>query len=165
MTGNYAKNKALINKLKQPKVRDVDFGLGKPEYINHPIDGIIKSTELKPYDHLDSSTYPSNPKVREKLFSDTLQNPEIKSIARKFVDKKRENKPKAKIDFTPIDNSILQITKDITEFENKVRKQKQDREFLNKIQEQLQDKPTPKPKQGLERVLESDEVYLRRKGI
>ena len=133
MTGNYAKNKALINKLKQPKVRDVDFGLGKPEYINHPIDGIIKSTELKPYDHLDSSTYP--------------------------------NKPKAKIDFTPIDNSILQITKDITEFENKVRKQKQDREFLNKIQEQLQDKPTPKPKQGLERVLESDEVYLRRKGI
>lgn len=126
MTGNYAKNKALINKLKQPKVRDVDFGLGKPEYINHPIDGIIKSTELKPYDHLDSSTYPSNPKVREKLFSDTLQNPEIKSIARKFVDKKREKKPKAKIDFTPIDNSILQITKDITEFENKVRKQKQE---------------------------------------
>ena len=71
MTGNYAKNKALINKLKQPKVRDVDFGLGKPEYINHPIDGIIKSTELKPYDHLDSSTYPSNPKV-EKNYLVTL---------------------------------------------------------------------------------------------
>ena len=56
MTGNYAKNKALINKLKQPKVRDVDFGLGKPEYINHPIDGIVKSTEIKHSDNLESYT-------------------------------------------------------------------------------------------------------------
>ena len=75
----------------------------------------------KPFNHYDPSTYPSNytPQQKKKLFSEELNTPEIKRLARKFIDKKPPKQKK-----TPLANNFYvdtTLTKDITAFENKVR--------------------------------------------
>ena len=83
MASEYAKNKALMKKIREPKVRKVDFGLGDPvnyvqnisdiydntnnKFINHPVKGVIKENELKQFDSLDRTSYPSDPIQQQKL--------------------------------------------------------------------------------------------------
>ena len=119
------------------------------------------SDDIKPFNNFDKSTYPSNPEVRKKLFSDTLENPEIKRIAKRFIDPK---KPKRKIDFTELDKQINTIHEDLNTYEQRIKKQKEDNEFIEKIRKQIKEPSQPQPK-GLEQAYVSDEVYLRRKGI
>jgi hypothetical protein len=118
--------------------------------------------DIKPFNNFDKSTYPSNPEVRKKLFSDTLENPEIKRIAKRFVD--RKNTPKKQIDFTELDKQIKTIHEDLNTYEQRIKKQKEDNEFIEKIRKQIKEPSQPQPK-GLEQAYVSDEVYLRRKGL
>ena len=90
MASEYAKNKALMKKIREPKVRKVDFGLGDPvnyvqnisdiydntnnKFFNHPVKGVIKENELKQFDSLDRSTYPSDPIQRQKLQEQELKD-------------------------------------------------------------------------------------------
>tara|TARA_Y100000401_G_scaffold96618_1_gene83705 strand:- start:125 stop:616 length:492 start_codon:yes stop_codon:yes gene_type:complete len=99
----------------------------------------------KPFNHYDPSTYPSNytPQQKKKLFSEELNTPEIKRLARKFIDKKPPKQKK-----TPLANNFYvdtTLTKDITAFENKVRQRD---EQLKKIrQEQQRQEPLIRPQQ------------------
>ena len=104
MASEYAKNKALMKRLKEPKRPNVDFGLGDPvnyvqnisdiydntdnKFINHPTKGVIKENELKQFDSLDKTTYPSDPIQQRKLKDEKLfQNilPKLKTKSKKTV--------------------------------------------------------------------------------
>jgi len=93
MASEYAKNKALMKRLKEPEVPRVDFGLRDPvnyvenireiydntddKFINHPTKGVIKENELKQFDSLDRTSYPSDPIQRQKLQEQELKDTKL----------------------------------------------------------------------------------------
>jgi hypothetical protein len=107
MASEYAKLKALAKRLKEPEVPRVDFGLGDPvnyvqnisdiydntdnKFINHPVHGPIKENQIKQFDSLDKTTYPSDPIQQRKLKDEKLfQNilPRLKIKGNKIKGKK-----------------------------------------------------------------------------
>lgn len=65
-------NKYYVDPItKQYKLNDT----GK--YINHPVKGVIKENELKQFDSLDRSTYPSDPIQRQKLQEQELKDTKL----------------------------------------------------------------------------------------
>ena len=72
-----------------------------------------KYEPLKVYNRYDKTTYPSDPKQRKKLFSDTIKDPDIKRIAKRFVDPQPKKKiPTATTSAAPslpIPNPILMM--------------------------------------------------------
>ena len=51
MANEYAKNKALMKRLKEPEVRRVDFGLGDPVNYVQNISDIYDNTDYKFINH------------------------------------------------------------------------------------------------------------------
>jgi hypothetical protein len=99
----------------------------------------------KPFNHYDPSTYPSNytPQQKKKLFSEELNTPEIKRLARKFVDRKPPKQKK-----TPLANNFYvdkTLTRDIANFENKIKQR--DAELKKIRQERQRQQPLIRPQQ------------------
>jgi|TARA_E500000318_G_C3557072_1_gene211614 hypothetical protein len=99
----------------------------------------------KPFDSFDPSTYPSNytPQQKKKLFSEELNTPEIKRLARKFVDRKPPKQKK-----TPLANNFYvdkTLTRDIANFENKIKQR--DAELKKIRQERQRQQPLIRPQQ------------------
>ena len=83
MASEYAKLKAVAKRLKETKRPNVDFGLADPvnyvqnisdiydntdnKFINHPVHGPIKENQIKQFDSLDRTSYPSDPIQQQKL--------------------------------------------------------------------------------------------------
>jgi len=83
MASEYAKLKAVAKRLKETKRPNVDFRLADPvnyvqnisdiydntdnKFINHPVHGPIKENQIKQFDSLDRTTYPSDPIQQQKL--------------------------------------------------------------------------------------------------
>ena len=93
MASEYVKNKALIKRLKEPKIRNVDFGLGDPVNYVQNISDIYDNTDdkIKPFNNLDKTTYPSDPIQQRKLKDEKLfQNilPKLKIKGNKIKGKK-----------------------------------------------------------------------------
>ena len=72
-------NKYYVDPItKQYKRTNVDFKLNETgKYINHPVKGVIKENELKQFDSLDRSTYPSDPIQRQKLQEQELKDTKL----------------------------------------------------------------------------------------
>ena len=197
MASEYAKNKALMKKIREPKVRKVDFGLGDPvnyvqnisdiydntnnKFINHPVKGVIKENELKQFDSLDRSTYPSDPIQRQKLQEQELKDTKLFKYIDdvKRGDTKKYEKDEEKL-FAPIldrikikgqralkkkpvaNNFNLDISGLSKDFNNYLELKKQ---FEKPVLPKVEPKVEPRVEGGLNSILESDLYYRRKKGM
>ena len=197
MASEYAKNKALMKKIREPKVRKVDFGLGDPvnyvqnisdiydntnnKYINHPVKGVIKENELKQFDSLDRSTYPSDPIQRQKLQEQELKDTKLFKYIDdvKRGDTKKYEKDEEKL-FAPIldrikikgqralkkkpvaNNFNVDISGLSKDFNNYLELKKQ---FEKPVLPKVEPKVEPRVEGGLNSILESDLYYRRKKGM
>jgi|TARA_R110000751_G_scaffold71264_4_gene144120 hypothetical protein len=197
MASEYAKNKALMKKIREPKVRKVDFGLGDPvnyvqnisdiydntnnKFINHPVKGVIKENELKQFDSLDRSTYPSDPIQRQKLQEQELKDTKLFKYIDdvKRGDTKKYEKDEEKL-FAPIldrikikgqralkkkpvaNNFNVDISGLSKDFNNYLELKKQ---FEKPVLPKVEPKVEPRVEGGLNSILESDLYYRRKKGM
>jgi len=170
MANEYAKNKALMKRLKEPEVPRVDFGLRDPvnyvenireiydntddKFINHPTKGVIKENELKQFDSLDRTSYPSDPIQQRKLKDEKLfQNilPKLKNKGQKALKKK------------PVANNFnVDISGLSKDFNNYLELKKQ---FEKPVLPKVEPKVEPRVEGGLNSILESDLYYRRKKGM
>jgi len=176
MANEYAKNKALMKRLKEHKIGNVDFGLRDPvayvenirdtydntdnKFINHPVKGVIKENELKQFDSLDSTSYPSDPIQQRKLKNakdDELLYSNI--IPRLKAKKTKALKKKSVADNFSVDTTGL--SRDFNNYLN-IRKEFEKSVMPPKIKEP---KAEPKEEGGLHTVLETDLLYRRKKGL
>ena len=172
MANEYAKNKALMKRLKEPEVPRVDFGLRDPvnyvenireiydntddKFINHPTKGVIKENELKQFDSLDKTTYPSDPIQQRKLKDEKLfQNilPKLKNKGQKAL-KKKPVANNFNVDTTALSRDFNNYLNMRRVFEKSV--------MPPKIKEP---KAEPKEEGGLHNVLDTDLLYRRKKGL
>jgi len=197
MASEYAKNKALMKKIREPKVRKVDFGLGDPvnyvqnisdiydntnnKFINHPVKGVIKENELKQFDSLDRSTYPSDPIQKQKLQEQELKETKLFKYIDdvKRGDTKKYEKDEEKL-FAPIldrikikgqralkkkpvaNNFNVDISGLSKDFNNYLELKKQ---FEKPVLPKVEPKVEPRVEGGLNSILESDLYYRRKKGM
>ena len=158
MASEYAKNKALMKRLKEPKRPNVDFGLGDPVNYVQNISDIYDNTDdqIKPFNNLDKTTYASDPiqqkKLKdEKLFENIL--PILKNKGQRALKKK------------PVANNFnVDITALSGDFNNylELRKEYEKSVMPPKIKEP---KAELKEEGGLHSVLETDLLYRRKKGL
>tara|TARA_R110002050_G_scaffold134199_1_gene256798 strand:+ start:316 stop:915 length:600 start_codon:yes stop_codon:yes gene_type:complete len=197
MASEYAKNKALMKKIREPKVRKVDFGLGDPvnyvqnisdiydntnnKFINHPVKGVIKENELKQFDSLDRTSYPSDPIQRRKLQEQELKDTKLFKYIDdvKRGDTKKYEKDEEKL-FAPIldrikikgqralkkkpvaNNFNVDISGLSKDFNNYLELKKQ---FEKPVLPKVEPKVEPRVEGGLNSILESDLYYRRKKGM
>ena len=174
MASEYAKNKALIKRLKEPKIRNVDFGLGDPvnyvqnisdiydntdnKFINHPVKGVIKENELKQFDSLDRTTYPSDPIQQRKLKN--AKDDEL--LYSNIIPRLKAKKTKALKKKSVADNFSVDTTGLSRDFNNYLNIRK---EFEKSVMPPKIKKAEPKEEGGLHTVLETDLLYRRKKGL
>ena len=158
MANEYAKNKALMKRLKEPEVRRVDFGLGDPVNYVQNISDIYDNTDdkIKPFNNLDKTTYPSDPiqqkKLKdEKLFENIL--PRLKNKGQKTL-KKKPVANNFNVDTTALSRDFNNYLNMRRVFEKSV--------MPPKIKEP---KAEPKEEGGLHNVLDTDLLYRRKKGL
>jgi len=174
MASEYAKNKALMKRLKEPEVRRVDFGLRDPvayvenirdiydntdnKFINHPVKGVIKENELKQFDSLDRTTYPSDPIQQRKLKN--AKDDEL--LYSNIIPRLKAKKTKALKKKSVADNFSVDTTGLSRDFNNYLNIRK---EFEKSVMPPKIKKAEPKEEGGLHTVLETDLLYRRKKGL
>jgi len=197
MASEYAKLKAVAKRLKETKRPNVDFGLADPvnyvqnisdiydntnnKFINHPVKGVIKENELKQFDSLDRSTYPSDPIQRQKLQEQELKDTKLFKYIDdvKRGDTKKYEKDEEKL-FAPIldrikikgqralkkkpvaNNFNVDISGLSKDFNNYLELKKQ---FEKPVLPKVEPKVEPRVEGGLNSILESDLYYRRKKGM